>query len=116
MVMTDVLVILVTVGTPLVLLLGVGYVMQRWHHQRETGLAPCPATGPSEAVYASAPPGRAAGRRCWQIKGCSPAERNACPAYARSYLPCWLAVELANGGRSRDECLSCARYKSGLVG
>jgi hypothetical protein len=122
--MTDVLLILTTLGTPLVVLLGVGYVIQRSYQRGERGLALCPAAGPAagpaadpaDAICDTAPRGRAAGRRCWQIKGCSLAERSSCPAYRRPYLPCWLAVELANGGQTKDECLDCARYKSGLVG
>ena len=116
MAMTDVLLILATFGTPLVVLFGVGYVMQRRPQPRERAFASCPAVDAADAIYDRAPPRRAAGRRCWQIKGCSLAERSRCPAYPRPYLPCWLAVELANGGQPKDECLGCARYKSGLVG
>jgi hypothetical protein len=114
--MSSVLLILATFGTPLVALFGVGYVIQRSYQRRETGLAPCPAAEPADAICDTAPSGRAAGRRCWQMKGCSPAERSGCPAYRRPYLPCWLALELGNGGQPKGECLSCARYKSGLVG
>ncbi len=116
MAMTDVLMMLATFGTPLAVLFGVGYVMQRRHQRPERALASCPAVDAADAMHDTALPRRAAGRRCWQIKGCSLAERSRCPAYRRPYLPCWLAVELANGGQPKGECLSCARYKSGLVG
>jgi hypothetical protein len=116
MAMTDVLLTLATFGTPLVVLFGVGYVIQRRHQRRERALALCAAVDVADAMHDTAPPRRAAGRRCWQVKGCSLAERSRCPAYRRPYLPCWLAVELANGGQTKGECLICTRYKSGLVG
>lgn len=114
--MTDVLLILATFGTPLAVLFGAGSVMQGRYQRRERGMALGPVADAPDATPDGPPRGRAAGRRCWQIKGCSLAERSRCPAYRRAYLPCWLAVELANGGRTKDECFACARYKSGLVG
>jgi hypothetical protein len=116
MAMTGALLILATLGTPLVMLFAAGYAIQRRYQRRERNLALCAAASPAGAVYEKVSTGRAAGRRCWQIKGCSLAERSSCPAYPRPYLPCWLAVELANGGQPKSDCLGCARYKSGLVG
>jgi hypothetical protein len=116
MAMTGVLLMLATFGAPLVVLFGAGYVIQSRHQRRERALVSCPAVDAADAIHDTAPPRRAAGRRCWQVKGCSLAERSRCPAYDRPYLPCWLAVELANGGQAKSECLTCARYKSGLVG
>ncbi len=116
MVMTGLLLILATFGTSLLALSGAGYVMQRYQQRREREPAPCPVADPTDAIYDTTRPRRAAGRRCWQMNGCSLAERSRCPAYRRPYLPCWLAVELANGGQPKAECLTCPRYKSGLVG
>jgi hypothetical protein len=46
---------------------------------------------------------------CWQIKHCPPGRRLNCPAYTRSYLPCWMAVQLACG-EVKHECHNCALY------
>ncbi len=46
---------------------------------------------------------------CWQMKHCAMAKRVHCPAYARSYLPCWLAVQLA-GNEQKHDCANCALY------
>lgn len=45
--------------------------------------------------------------RCWQVMNCPMTKRLDCPAYARSYLPCWLAIQLAYGEMKHD-CRSCA--------
>jgi len=42
---------------------------------------------------------------CWEIKGCSPEQRENCVA-TKSNIPCWQVKRLPNG-YLRDECLSC---------
>ena len=42
---------------------------------------------------------------CWQVKGCSPAQRKDCPGYV-SPLPCWQARRTSNG-YLREECFGC---------
>lgn len=115
MAITDVLLILARLGTPLAVLFGVGYLIQRYYRQREKGLALGLAAGRVDAMYNRALPRQAAAAACWQIKGCSLAERSSCPAYPRTYLSCWLTVKLAKGDRLKHECLSCPLYETGLV-
>ena len=42
---------------------------------------------------------------CWEIKGCTPEQRENCVA-AKSNIPCWQVKRLPNG-YLREECLSC---------
>ncbi len=114
MAMTDVLLILARLGTPLVVLFGVGYLIQRYYRQRYKNLAQRLAADPAGATYNRALAGQAARPACWQTKVCSLAERSSCPAFPRTYVPCWLAVKLADGELKHD-CLSCALYEAGLV-
>ncbi|MCL4535164.1 MAG: hypothetical protein M1370_08425 [Bacteroidetes bacterium] len=44
---------------------------------------------------------------CWELMQCSMAKRLNCPAYARSYLPCWLAIQMACG-EMKHQCRNCA--------
>ena len=46
---------------------------------------------------------------CWQIKRCPTIKRLNCPAYRRSYLPCWLAIQL-ECGEVKHECHNCTLY------
>jgi hypothetical protein len=46
---------------------------------------------------------------CWQVMVCPMDRRSVCPAYERSYLPCWLANQLAHGELKR-ECSACTFY------
>lgn len=48
---------------------------------------------------------------CWELKKCPLAVRDKCPAYDRTYLPCWLALKLADRGRLRHGCVECLLYQ-----
>ncbi len=49
----------------------------------------------------------AAPKHCWEILHCSPEKREACPAYARRDMPCWVAIGLGKGGRISEVCVNC---------
>jgi len=51
----------------------------------------------------------------WEIKRCPLPKRVSCPPYKRTYLPCWMALNLDNGGHLNDECLNCALFQLGDV-
>jgi hypothetical protein len=42
---------------------------------------------------------------CWKIKGCTPEQRENCPAFL-SPLPCWQVYRLPNGYLN-EKCLTC---------
>jgi len=47
---------------------------------------------------------------CWELKGCSEEERNACSAYEDRTTPCW---EIANSTCAQsNKCYECATYLS----
>jgi len=49
----------------------------------------------------------AAPKHCWEILRCPPEKREACPAYVRRDVPCWVAVGLAKGRRISEVCVNC---------
>lgn len=44
--------------------------------------------------------------RCWEIKGCDPAQSANCPVRRLRPLPCWLAQRRLTG-RIPDQCFGC---------
>lgn len=46
---------------------------------------------------------------CWEIKGCSAQERNACDAYYNEDMPCWSA-QVKQGICTEAECRTCPVY------
>jgi len=97
----------VTLGLPVIALFGAGYAVHRYRAGLEGFLAAADVDWRGEPALGG--PCRAA--PCWQIRACPLAARDVCPAYDRTYLPCWLARKLASGGHLREQCLSCALYR-----
>jgi len=49
--------------------------------------------------------------RCWNIKHCPAAQRDACPTYRCPGLPCWTARMQATASRRiKPECLVCTLF------
>ncbi len=59
------------------------------HWQKEAQLSPIPVQK----------------AECWEVKGCSPAQKKVCKA-ASSPLPCWQVFRQPNG-YLQEECISC---------
>lgn len=57
------------------------------------------------------PSGFSALPHCWEVKNCSPAVRETCPAYQRPDIPCWLALQLT-GRELPEECFACEVFHS----
>jgi hypothetical protein len=97
-------------GLPVIVLFAAGYLVHRYRARLEEMF-----TGADLAWRAPSAGGRACGaaqeKACWQVMACPLAVRNVCPAYDRTYLPCWLARKLARGGQFPEKCLSCALYR-----
>ena len=47
---------------------------------------------------------------CWAVKGCSPAERKACPAAASPDTPCW-QIFRTKDGVMKEDCLTCDVFR-----
>ena len=101
----------ITFGLPVALLFVAGYLIRQRRTDAErmfavsevSRRAPYGGNG-SDHEY---PPKVA----CWELKQCALATRDKCPAYDRTYLPCWLAVKLANGGHMQHGCVDCFLYQ-----
>jgi len=136
--------ILLRFGVPLLIVLGVGYLLKRldrrwereaWEEQRKARGAeapaeqqpgvPVPGKRPAAPVRAPGPvmpfippqvretprpqPGLVAphvAQRCWDVKGCSEADRAKCPAPQNPQKPCWQARFDAEGHIPED-CVNC---------
>jgi hypothetical protein len=97
---------------PLVLLIAIGYGMNRlvdhWEREdkaRSVAQPPIPlpmaARTPTEAPKSKIP--------CWVFNNCDEKKRDACPAYANPSVACWLA-RLRAEGRVPAKCAGCALY------
>jgi hypothetical protein len=51
-------------------------------------------------------PALPAGPACWQVNGCAPQRRAACPGYLNSPSPCWQTFR-DRDGNLRAGCLAC---------
>ncbi len=47
---------------------------------------------------------------CWEINGCVPERREACPAYQDPSQPCWQIFR--RDGRLRKSCLDCDVFRN----
>jgi hypothetical protein len=101
----------ITCGLPVAVLFAAGYLLQHRHSRVEAMFGLSEAVVPISYAGPSSAHEHAAGVRCWEITQCALAKRDKCPAYDRTYLPCWLARKLANGGRLEHACLECALYQ-----
>ncbi len=99
------------IGVPALLIIGLSYLLVRYSHARITAdlQAPAETAGMSPAEWARAvtvPPMVP----CWEQKNCDATKRSNCAAYKRSHVPCWLAVQVAEG-QLRADCMSCDLYR-----
>src|SRR3990172_3146726 len=97
----------VRLGLPVIALFGAGYLLRR-HRARVEEMFSTVDLAWRPQLAAGNPCGAGQPAACWQLMACPLAARDACPAYNRTYMPCWLAKKLASGGHLREQCLSCA--------
>ena len=55
-----------------------------------------------------------AGKRCWEVKGCSKGQMEKCPAVAQPDVPCW-QVFRSKDGTLKDTCLGCDVFRQAPV-
>ena len=100
---------------PLLITLGLGYLMNRlvdrWQAEEAAQpAAPPPPAGPQPSV-SPAPilfqP--ALSLPCWLLRNCDEARRNKCAAYGEQSIPCWQAREKAEGALPAT-CPTCPRF------
>ncbi|MCC7352207.1 MAG: hypothetical protein IT330_00515 [Anaerolineae bacterium] len=85
--------LLLRLGIPLLISLGIGYWLVRMDNRwRAAG----------------------AGQKCWDLKKCSPEQRVHCTAYQHPDIPCW-AIVRATEGQLRPQCANCAAFTPRLA-
>lgn len=94
---------LLRVGLPLLIVVGIGYLIQRWLEPKavQEQFEGMIQTAQENAVVG------AASQPCWEVKNCSPELRAECPAFEQSDVPCWLARQIA-GQPLPQGCTTCA--------
>ena len=98
------------IGVPIAITAAVVYLLVRYSKAEMQAdiQAPPDAKGLAPAEWAKAvtvPPVVP----CWEQKNCDLATRSNCAAFKRSHVPCWLAVQVAEG-QLRASCLTCNMY------
>ncbi len=101
-------------GVPLAITLAVGYLLLRLDRKWQ---AEAWAEWESSKLKQGEQAGQAAGRAtssvaeqlCWDLKECSQATREQCPAFKRPNIPCWLARRRAEG-RLPAACYDCELF------
>lgn len=92
---------------PFLVLFVIGYLIERWlsypeeHRMTARHAEPTPPEG-------GIPTGQAV--PAWSLLPCASRVRHAYAVLDRPALPCWLAVELAEG-RLLEQCLGCQWYR-----
>jgi hypothetical protein len=108
------LLFLLRLALPLAVLLGLGYLYERYLAQKPGEHAADEVTdseAAARATFMATQPGYAASRvPCWDFMGCSEEQRTACPVSQRPNVPCWLTRQLVQG-QLPDECVGCQIYK-----
>lgn len=103
---------------PLVLTLGIGYLMNRlvdrWQAEEaaeEEVAVPEPVVGPAPSA-SPAPSIRLPSITvpCWVLRNCDESARADCPAHKQPNIPCWLA-RLRTEGSLPDDCPDCPIYE-----
>lgn len=102
---------------PIVITIGIGYLMNRlvarWEAEEavEKGLVTgtklaTPAVGKAGSTSRKLP--------CWIVRSCDSEARANCPAYQNQSLPCWIARLLAEGVQP-SSCPDCPVYDPALA-
>ena len=89
------------IGLPLVLVMGIGYLIQRW-------LEPKAVQEQFEGMVRAAHERTASstGQPCWELKNCSAEARATCAATQQPDIPCWLSRQIA-GQPLPEGCATC---------
>lgn len=96
---------------PLVLMVAIGYLMNRlvdrWEAQDAAQAAP--ASVPLPVLPAQQAEVRPSSIHCWVFRNCDEAARNECVAFKNPAIPCWLA-RLRVDGKLPAACAGCPLY------
>jgi hypothetical protein len=101
---------------PFVLLMVIGYAMNRlvrhWENEESAAGVTRPSI-PLAMVAQTAPPAKSK-IPCWLLNNCDEKTRAVCPAYADQSVACWVA-RLRADGRLPARCATCSLYTGAPV-
>jgi uncharacterized membrane protein YraQ (UPF0718 family) len=97
---------LLRLGVPLVITLAVGYWLRRLDAKWQTEAQ---AQWEQEELPAELKALERPEQPCWEIKGCTEAQKARCPACKAWDIPCWVA-QLRATGRLPAGCPDCALF------
>ena len=101
----------IMLGLPVAVLFAAGYLLRQRRSRVEAMFGTSEFFVPEHHSGSAGGNGHGSPLACWETKNCTLAKRDKCPAYDRTYLPCWLALKLANGGRLERACPRCVLYQ-----
>ena len=90
-------------GAPLALSLLIGHLLTRLDRKWQAEEI--------ERQNASSPQVKHAAPPCWEVQGCDPAARAACPGYFLRPLPCWMAHRRVSA-RMPQRCFTCQVFQA----
>ncbi len=101
-------------GVPLAITVGIGYLLLRLDAKWQAeAWAEWESSQLEQEEQAQQAAGRAtslvAKQPCWELKECSQAVRNQCPAFKQPNVPCWLVRRRAEG-RLPAACYDCELF------
>ncbi len=111
-------------GVPLLLMIGIGYVLrrldQKWEvelraereerqSQEDKSMQPGPALPFAPGYVPQAIMMDSYGKPCWDVKDCDQSMQEQCPAFQHADSPCWLARRHAEG-EIPSMCLHCELF------
>lgn len=94
-------------GVPLILVLGVGYVLRRLDRNWEAEATARRRALDAEILAAQLPQISMSDRPCWEVRSCPPRVRDGCPVHSRSGVACWIARYQAEG-EMPAMCVGCS--------
>lgn len=107
---------LLRLGVPIAVIALVTWFLHRldarWRAESNTEGLHSP--GQSAASAATSSLLQAKGKPCWEVKGCSEAQRAGCDAYAQPSIACWL-LHLRRDGRLPAQCRCCEVFGAGSI-
>ena len=104
-------------GVPLAITIAIGYLLRRldakwqaeaWAEWESSQLGQEKQEEQYEQAAGAVTP-RVAKQPCWELKECSQAVRDQCPAFKRPNVPCWL-VRRRVEGRLPAACYDCELF------
>lgn len=99
---------------PVILMVAIGYAMNRlvdhWENEEQTRPAEKPAIAlPMAGSKPAAGKAPAPKIPCWVFNNCDEKVRAGCPAYKNQSLACWVA-KMRTGGELPAKCAGCELY------